>query len=144
MWMDELKIYPGDTGYIREKLVDEKSHLTLANIHSGVLWKIGGNRTGKTEEDRSLTLSYLLPLLKEGKLKARRQILETIPLTAEEIARNVTGHYKVSGYAVFKTAEESIEDIRAVWQSNAYSNFENTVEFILPENLWPIFSPISK
>ena len=117
-------------------------------LTSGLAGTIQDSRSVKTHE---LFLAWLLPLLKSGQLKMRREKIqaETDPEKIRLFRENaifkglIPGkEWKVMGYeeTTSEKIEADIEKLKADW--NACPNddvnmFEMSIHFILPENKWP-------
>lgn len=130
---------PKDTYWFHHQLVEDKSFVSLEQFVVAVIRNDDSvnEKNIHTSETRENTLSYLLPLLKEGKLKVGRDGFKLS-----------NGDYTVEEWKI--SPEEIIEKIRMEWNQcvdevNKNSGaYEGSILFTLPENSWPIFSPIPK
>ena len=140
--MNAKKLFPdfsdASIEYYQRKLFDDKDFCDLFHLDSSIHQRPRKETTYKISDPRgqAITLSYLLPLIKEGKLKVGRDN-KKLP----------DGNYTAEEYT--GTAEEIINRIRMEWNScvegvinQSSSAYESGILFTLPENSWPVFKEL--
>ncbi len=97
-----------------------------------------------SKENHEKFLSYLLPLLEQGKLKVKVRTKARLSLTEVDIHEKITkkyGNEDEKEYSLPSQAKDAIEDIRKRWTTVSEEDrsiFEEWgVLFTLPENEWP-------
>jgi hypothetical protein len=156
-----------DPEMLQYMLYDDKSSVGLNEFKSRISNLTMKNENGSWNDTEILekTLSYLMPLLKEGKLKVRVKDFIERPLTKQEVKEKASRAFVSANERECdqsSQAEEAIADIRKRWnaipqdeikkmgnrpyiewteeakrQSRDLSSFEQLgIIFTLPENNW--------